>query len=163
MSQRSKGLIVGQRLIALWLILGLFSWVIIGCSDSGKKKETTPRPAHYEDEQESQDDGALAMKLTPEHVEEIQRVFSLGRIAVERCFQEFVNRKEDPKLEGTLIVGVKIGLNPNPSKAWIFSISPKIKDETFTQCVLEEAKKWSFPTWGKEMEFMSPKYELLGL
>ncbi len=163
MRQRSRCLVFGQWAKTLWLTLGLFSSVIIGCSDPGKKKETTPRPANYENEQDTEDDGALAMKLTPEHVEEIQRVFNLGRIAVERCFQEFVNRKEDPELEGNLIVGVKIGLNPNPSKTWIFSISPKIKDDIFIQCVLEEAKKWSFPTWGKDMEFMSPKYDLLGL
>ena len=151
-----------------FLLMAAFGLVATlgGCPK--KTQQTTPPPndmvgggSDTGDETGTEDN--TAQQITPETVEKIQSVFRLGKISVERCFQEFVNRKKDPKLEGTVIVGVRIGSKPSPVKTWIFKISPKLKEKRFVQCVLDEAAKWSFPTWGGEMDFTSPKYNLLGM
>jgi len=152
-----------------FLLLAAFGTVgtLGGCPK--KTQKTTPPPPDMvgggggdtRDDPGTED--TSAQQITPETVEKIQSVFRLGKISVERCFQELVNRKKDPKLEGTVIVGVRIGPQPTPVKTWIFKISPKLKEKRFVQCVLDEAAKWNFPTWGGEMDFTSPKYNLLGM
>jgi hypothetical protein len=142
-------------------VIGL---VMAGCPDKNRGS-TTPPPGAAEGEEgggEEGEDETFAKPIPPEKVDDIQRVFRVGRIQVEKCFHDLVNRKQDPKLTGEIILGVRIGLNPNPEKVWIFKMSPQLKDEQFMDCVLTEAKQWTFPTWGGTHELTTPKYELTG-
>lgn len=159
----------GMSWSKVFLCVGAMGFMVMSAGCPKKKQQTTPPPSdmmgqgsgdgNYTEDTEDN----TAQQITPETVENIKTVFRLGKIAVERCFQDFVNRKKDPRLEGSVIIGMRIGSTPNPEKVWIFKITPKIKEKRFVQCLLDEARKWVFPTWGGAMDYMSPKYDLLGL
>ncbi len=142
------------------LFVALWAFLLSAAGCPGDKQRTTPQAGEYEEEYYDSD--TTAARLSPEMVEEIQRVFNLGRICVERCFHDYINRVEDPKIEGDVIIGVVIGTQPNPVKVWIFNVTDKLNDDGFKECLIERVKQWEFPVWGTTLEFTTPRYNLLG-
>jgi hypothetical protein len=137
----------------------------LGCSDKGKSTTPPPGSTYGEsgaDSTDDEDDMPPSKPIPPEMIQEIQATFRVGKIQVERCFHDLVNRKQDPKITGKIILTVKIGLHPNPESVSVFKASPSLKDKKFINCVLSEARKWSFPVWGGVQELTTPKYELMG-
>ena len=133
-----------------------------------KKESTTPPPPGDEmegaaqgggEETEDQDTGPTP---SPEQIEAVQRVFRLGRMELEQCFNDYVNRKKNPNLKGFIIIAVKVGKTPRAAEVRIFKSSPSLTDPTFVRCVIERVKSWDFPTWGGLLELTSPKYSFLG-
>ncbi len=134
-----------------------------------KKGSTTPPPPGDDLEEaaaqqggedaEDQDNGPTP---SPENIDEVQRVFRLGRMELEQCFNEYVNRKKNPNLKGFVIIAVKVGKTPRATEVKIFKSSPSLKDPTFVRCVIDRVKGWDFPTWGGLLELTSPKYTFLG-
>ena len=155
---------MGRQGFRNWFLrLAVLAWVglwVVGCSDKGKS--TTPPPGSTYSDTEDDSDLPPSKPIPPEMVQEIQATFRVGKIQVEQCFHELVNRKQDPKITGKIMLTVKIGLHPNPESVSVFKISPSLKDKKFIDCVLSEAKKWSFPVWGGVQELTSPKYDLVG-
>ncbi len=153
-----------KLLLAAWALAGLVGST--GCPS--KKTSSTPPPPGLDEEtvtgtgNQEADTGEENPPPPPEKLDEVQRVFRLGRVDLERCFNELVTRKQNTNLKGFLILAVKLGVAPTPTEVRIYKMSPALEDEQFKSCVLRTVKNWAFPTWGHLFEVTSPKYTFLG-
>ncbi len=158
-----------MKLVGILAVTMLAAGLVLQGGCHNKSKDTTPPPpgddleaaaaSHNQGEGEDEDTGPTP---SPEKIEEVQRVFRLGRMELEQCFNDYVNRTKNPNLKGFIIISVKVGMSPKASQVKIFKSSPRMKDPQFVRCVIERVKNWDFPTWGGLLELTSPKYSFLG-
>ncbi len=154
---------IGRKILVLTWAIGLAA--LAGCRSN--KASSTPPPPGLDEETvagtgEQTDTGEENPPPPPEKLDEVQRVFRLGRMDLERCFNELVTRKQNTNLKGFLILAVKLGVSPTPAEVRIFKMSPSLEEAEFKRCVLRTVKNWTFPTWGHLFEVTSPKFTFLG-
>lgn len=121
-----------------------------------KSGSTAPQTQETGEDDSSSDTTAIS----PQKIEEAQRVLVAGRNHIELCYQNTMSRRKDKSYKGEVIVGVTIGLSRTPHKVWIFKIDDSLKDDRFVQCVKETVAKWEFPILGKKIDLTSPRYFL---
>jgi hypothetical protein len=120
----------------------------------------TPEPERPTDDPEPERSvGGVKKKLMPPELKDkVDQVFYTMKTELERCYNDYVLSTGNTKLKGSLIIAVRIGHTPRPTKVWFMK-------NTFTQkllneCFLEKIRNWQFPTWGGVMDYSFPTLNL---
>jgi outer membrane biosynthesis protein TonB len=99
--------------------------------------------------------------LSPEEIEEIQRIERLGRPAVIACYTKELERRGDKKLEGKVLVKILIGSSGSARQVVIGEST--LKTPTVHRCIQNVIRGWEFPalktaSWYSTTFHFSPAY-----
>ncbi len=123
-------------------VLLVGSLILIGCSDPAGPKPTPRMPGPPPEQDVPETRGAA---LTPEQIEEIQRVVSVGRDSLNVCYTKELERRGDKDLVGKVMFKINIGTNSRAANVAIAPENTTIKVPRVQQCMKVAVLKWEFP------------------
>jgi hypothetical protein len=99
--------------------------------------------------------------LTPEQLEEIQRVERAGQTSLIACYTQELERRRDKKLEGKVAAQILIGVDGSASKVVIGEST--LKAPLVHRCMVNAIRTWEFPklsspSWYSTTFSFSPAY-----
>jgi hypothetical protein len=120
--------------------------LIAACGGGKKGGDTTPTGGGEEQDavDNSSNDPGVTM-VTPETMDEIQRMFERKRPAVSRCLSMVIDNKDLPKgSRGKITLGLTI--QPDGIPGDIKVIKASFESAPLTECVIGKVKEIQFPT-----------------
>jgi hypothetical protein len=124
------------------LLFGFLVIVALGAC-GGKKGATTPEP-EGETTDESTEPSNDGVVVTPETMDQIQRMFERKGTAVSRCLAVAVDNKELPKnSRGKVTLGVTIATSGQVDEVKV--IKATLESDSLTKCILDKVREIQFP------------------
>lgn len=113
------------------------------------------------DETEGEAESEASGVLSPEEIEEIQRIERLGRPAIIACYTRELERRGDKKLEGKVLVKILIATNGAVQQVAIGEST--LKTPMVHRCIKNVIRGWEFPalktaSWYSTTFQFSPAY-----
>jgi hypothetical protein len=137
---------VSNSLMMTAAVVGL---VTLGCGPKESREPERRRTTEPE-----RPTGPEEKLMDPETRPKVDAVFKAQRGELERCYNDYVAKSGKTKLRGTVIVAVRIGVTPNPTKVWF--LKNTFNEPKLNECFLEKVRAWIFPTWGGWMDYSFP-------
>jgi hypothetical protein len=129
------------RQLLIGLVIGSTVFGIVACG--GKKGSTTPEPTGDGDDKPVMNDNSGEM-VSPETMDEIQRMFQRKGNAVSRCLAIAVDNKELPKnSQGKVTLGVTISTAGTVGDVKVIKAS--LESKSLSDCVVDRVKEIQFP------------------
>jgi hypothetical protein len=128
----------------------LVCMLMVAACGGGKKGTTTPDDTSTGTQTVQNDTGASDM-VSPETMDEIQRLLKRKGDAVSRCLAFAIDNKELPKSsKGKITLGISISRAGKPEDIKVIKAS--IESKSLTDCVLGKVREIQFPEVPKTYE-----------
>jgi hypothetical protein len=95
-----------------------------------------------------------SVALTSEQLEEIQRTVRNGKDAITHCYTDEMERRNDRKLTGKVVVKILIGTSERAEQVVIGETT--LKGTEFQTCIVDTVKGWEFPKINSPSWFTYP-------
>lgn len=132
------------------IVTGLMALLALGC---GPKESQAPERRRAETA--PRDTGPPEKLMSPETRPLVDAVFASQKGEIERCYNDYVSKTGKTKLQGSVIIAVRIGYEKTPMKVWF--LKNTFQEPKLNECFLKKVRAWIFPTWGGWMDYSFPK------